>query len=165
MAVSTVVIGGLSVGLVDLEEVFTEVKSLGVHEQDPLKDLILDRVKRRNYIPVRLEHAYREELYEEFLVFTGELPGRRCGPTAVEVRLYGASCSRCEQLDAMLKQIFSRHNLRLDYQYITDVRTIGRAGIMMTPALVVAGSVILAGRVPTEKQLETMLLEAITTQG
>jgi len=34
----------------------------------------------------------------------------------------------------------------------------------MTPALVVAGSMLLAGRVPTEKQLETMLLDVITAK-
>jgi hypothetical protein len=65
----------------------------------------------------------------------------------------------------MLKNIFSRRGLRADYQYITDIKEISRSGIFSTPALVVEGSVVLAGRVPSEKELERILLQAIKVSG
>jgi small redox-active disulfide protein 2 len=164
MATSRVIIEGTSVGIVDLEDIFAHVRDAKIPDAEQVKDLILNKVKVKNYIPARMERLYREDLYEEYLVFTGALPARRPCRTVVEVRLYGAGCFRCEKIDAMVKQVLSRNGLRVDYQYITDLNSISRSGIMVTPALVVGGSVLLAGRVPTEKQLETMLLDAITTK-
>jgi len=161
MATSRVVIGGISVGIVDLEDIFAQVREATPQDTEQVKDLILDKVKVKNYIPARMEPLYREELYEEYLVFTGALPARRTGSSAVEVRLYGAGCSRCEKIDAVVKQILSRHGLRVDYQYLTDLKEIARAGIFATPALVVAGDMVVSGRVPSEKDLEDFLLKAI----
>ena len=161
MAVSRVVIGGNTVGIVGLEEIFQEVKASGQKDSELLKGVIMDKVKVKNYIPLQLEPTYREDLFEEFLVYTGELPGRRQASSVMEIRLYGSSCSRCEQLDAMVKDILSRQGLRVDYQYITDMRETALAGIITTPALVVAGKVVLSGQVPAEKHLESIFLKAI----
>lgn len=161
MAISTVIISGSAVGLVDLEDIFAEVRDAGLTESEAVKDRILAKVKARNYIPPRMEPSYREELYEEYLVFTGVLPERRSAGTALDIRLYGTACANCTKLDVMVKQILSQHGLRVDYQYLTDMREIARAGILSAPALVIAGTMILAGRVPSEKELETMLLKAL----
>lgn len=161
MAVSKVVIGGNTVGLIDLEEVFQEAREAGLKDHEHLKDFIVERVKVKNYVPSRLEPTYREDLLEEFLVLTGELPERKQTSSTVEIRLYGASCSRCEQLDVMVKNILSRHGLRVDYQYIADTGEIARLGVMAFPALAVAGKLVLSGQVPTERHLEETLLAAI----
>ncbi|HQP31086.1 MAG TPA: hypothetical protein PLB81_07140, partial [Deltaproteobacteria bacterium] len=116
MATSRVVIGGTSVGIVDLEDIFAEIRETAPSDAEQEKDFILAKVKARNYIPTRMEPLYREELYAEYLVFTGALPARRPGSSTVEVRLYGAGCSRCEKIDALVKQILLRHGLRVDYQ-------------------------------------------------
>jgi small redox-active disulfide protein 2 len=49
--------------------------------------------------------------------------------------------------------------LGLDYEIekVTDIDTILAYGVMMTPALVVDGTVRLAGRVPTAAQLKEVL--------
>jgi hypothetical protein len=161
MSVSRVNIGGNTVGLVDLEEIFQEVKEAGFNDKEQLKGLILDKVTSKNYIPSKMVPIYREDLYEEFLVFTGELVKRRSSSSAQEVRLFGACCSSCEKIDGMIKNILTRENIGADYQHITDMREIARAGIMGTPAVMVNGSIILSGHVPAENQLERMLLAAI----
>lgn len=163
MATSRAVIGGTSVGIVDLEDIFAEIRETALSDAEQVKDFILAKVKARNYIPPRMEPLYREELYEEYLVFTGALPERRSAGTALEVRLYGTACANCTKLDAMVKQILSQHGLRVDYQYRADLREIARAGILSVPALVVAGVIVLAGHVPSEQDLESRLLKAITS--
>ncbi|HNY63836.1 MAG TPA: thioredoxin family protein [Deltaproteobacteria bacterium] len=160
MAVSSVIIGGKSVGIVDLEEAFRKVGEAGVSDPEAVKGLILEKVREGNYIPAKLEPVYREDLYEEYLVHTGVLPERRKRP-AVEIRLYGASCSRCDLLDDMVKNVLSRNGLKVDYQYIDDMREMARAGILEAPALVVSGRTLLMGHVPGERDLEGMLLKAI----
>jgi hypothetical protein len=161
VAVSRVFIGGKSIGITGLEEAFEQVRTQGLTDADALKDLIMEKITAANYIPSSVRQAYREDLYEEYLVFTGELSARRTGANAVEVRLYGSSCYNCEKLDAMVKETLSRAEKPVDYEYVTDMREIARAGVMSTPALAVAGTVIIKAQVPEEHRLRTMLLEAI----
>ncbi len=161
MSVVKVTVGGHSIGIADLEDIFQEVRAAGLSDGEQLKDLILDKVRAKNYIPSKAMSVYREDLYEEYLVFTGESAKRRSSSSAPEVRLFGAGCAHCEKIDGMIKDILARRSLGVDYQYVTDMREIIRAGIMETPALVVNGSKLLSGRVPADKELERMLLAAI----
>jgi small redox-active disulfide protein 2 len=163
VATGRVVIGGNTIGIVDLEDIFNEVKAAGLKDSELIKNLIMDKTKIKNYIPSKQELLYRADLYEEYLVFTGELPGRKSTSSALRIRLYGASCSRCEEIDAMLKKIFSRRGLRADYQYITDIKEIARSGIFSNPALTVNGKVILSGRSPSEKELEKIIADSINS--
>jgi small redox-active disulfide protein 2 len=161
VAVSRVIIGGRSIGITGLEDVFREVRSEGIRDIRALKDLILKKIKAMNYIPSSAESTYREDLYEEYLVFTGDLSERKRSSRVVEVRLYGSSCYNCEKLDSMVRETLSRTGTPVDYDYVTDMREIARAGILSTPALAVGGTVIIKGRVPEEDKLERMLLQAI----
>ena len=64
-------IGGRIVGIIDLEEIFVGVKALGVKDDKAVKQLILEKVKARNYVPPSSEDLYREELFDEYKVFIG----------------------------------------------------------------------------------------------
>jgi len=161
MKVSMVTISGQIIGITGLEEIFQEVRSGGIGNADELKGLILNKVREMNYIPSSAEPAYREELYEEYLVFTGELAERKRTGSALEIRLYGSSCYNCEKLDSMVKEILSRAGIAADYLHVTDMREIARAGIIATPAITVAGTMILHGQVPEEKRLEEILFRAM----
>ena len=161
MAVSRVTIGGRSIGIDGLEDVFRSVRDRGIKDVRALKELILEGVAAQNYVPSSARSAYREDLYEEYLVFIGELLERKRSGDAVEVRLYGSSCYNCEKLDSMVRETLSRAGIPVDYDHVTDMREIARAGILSTPALTVAGTVILKGIVPEEHILEKDLLQAI----
>ncbi len=154
-------INGKQVGIMDLEDIFREAASSGLKDAEQLKDLILEKVKAKNYVPSSQEKKYREDLYEEYRVSIGELKERARTSTAVEVRLYGASCSQCEKLNAMVLETLSRAGIPVDYQYITDTAEAARAGIISPPALTVSGALVVFGQVPSGNQLEKALLQAI----
>lgn len=164
MSVTKVAIGGNIVGIVDMEEIFQEVKAEGLNDKEQLKDFILNKVKAKNYIPSKAMPVYREDLYEEYLSFAGELARRNPSGSKPELRLYGACCSNCEKIDCMIKNILTRESIMVDYQYITDMKEITCAGIMSTPTLMVNGSTLLSGRVPAEKEMEKMLFSAIKSK-
>ncbi len=165
MSISKVNIGGNSIGITGLEEIFGEVKAAGIGNEDDLKSLILKKVKARDYVPHSAETMYREDLYEEYLVFIGELAARKNRSTYVKIILYGSSCWNCERLDGMIMRILSRSGIQADYQHVTDMREIAGAGIVSIPALAVDGKVILKGQVPEENRLEGILLQAIEKAG
>jgi small redox-active disulfide protein 2 len=161
VAVTKVMIGGNPVGVIGLEDIFSELKSEGLTDTERTKDLILKKVKVNNYIPRHLEDAYRQDLFEEYRVYTGEIAQRQVNPSHIEVRLYGSACFRCERLDEMVKEILSRAGIPADYLHVTDMREIAAAGIISTPAIAVTGKVILSGQVPEETTLEKILLRAV----
>jgi small redox-active disulfide protein 2 len=45
---------------------------------------------------------------------------------------------------------------------VTDLNEIMKFGIMMTPALAIDGTVKIAGRVPTEREIQTILTTALS---
>lgn len=54
MTLSRVFIGGNSVGIVDLEDIFVRVREAKLPDAERVKDLILDKVRIKNYIPARM---------------------------------------------------------------------------------------------------------------
>lgn len=65
-------IGGAEIGLYGLEEVFEEVKQLGIAD-DILKEELLKRVKVYNHIPEDREDQYRTAVFEAYQTFLAEI--------------------------------------------------------------------------------------------
>lgn len=162
MSVVKIDIMGKQIGIVDLEDIFKEVKASGLMDLEQIKDLILAKVKVNNYVPHSQEKSYREDLYEEYQVFIGELRERSGKNSAIAVRLYGASCYSCEKLNEMVMETLSKAGTMVDYQYITDMKEVAQAGIISTPVLTVSGAVVIKGQVPAASQLEQVLIQAIS---
>jgi len=153
-------IGGNVVGIIDLDEIFAEVKASGVKGDNALKQLIFDKVKIRNYIPAELEDVYREGLFDEYMVYTGQQKSRTRKSGVPEIRVYGQGCSRCEQLDRLVMEVIAKKGLQVDYQYIKDIREMMKLGIMSPPALTINGKLTVVGRVPNSQELEKLLSKA-----
>jgi len=150
-------IGGNTIGIIGLDEIFAEVKAVGVQGDKALKQLIFEKFKVKNYVPLQLEDMYREDLFDEYRVFTGQQQSRTRKPGVLEIRVYGPGCPRCEQLDRLVMEVIARKKLQVDYRYIKDIREMVKLGIMGTPALVINGNVAAVGRVPNSRELEELL--------
>jgi len=61
-------IGGTEIGLYRLEEIFKEVRALGI-DGDVLKEELLRRVKDDNYIPEGREGEYKAAIFEVYKTF------------------------------------------------------------------------------------------------
>jgi len=64
-------VGGNRVGIIGLEEVLAELKAEGIQGDDRLKTELVQRVKKRNYIPPPVENDYADALLDEYKVFLG----------------------------------------------------------------------------------------------
>ena len=61
-------IGGTEIGLYRLEEIYKEVRGLGI-DGDVLKEELLKRVKIENYIPEGREGEYKSAIFEIYKTF------------------------------------------------------------------------------------------------
>lgn len=77
--------------------------------------------------------------------------------TMRKLLILGSGCSRCANLAAATEQAAKTLGLEYRLEKVTDLNQIKTFGVMMTPALVVDGTVKVAGRVPAVEELKKML--------
>lgn len=74
----------------------------------------------------------------------------------MDVKILGTGCSKCHQLTNKIKKMEGTLP-DLEVEYISDIAEIMKYGVMSVPVLVINGEVKAVGRVPTDKELRTLL--------
>ncbi|HKI58936.1 MAG TPA: thioredoxin family protein [Trueperaceae bacterium] len=73
------------------------------------------------------------------------------------IKVLGSGCPNCQRLEANVRLVLERKGIQADVEKVTDYAAILAYGVSSTPALVVDEQVVLAGRVPSPRQLEGLL--------
>jgi small redox-active disulfide protein 2 len=76
------------------------------------------------------------------------------------VKILGSCCSKCNTLEAKVKEVASNNNITAEFIKVSDIQEIMKYGIMMTPGLVVNEKVVSSGIVPKEEQILQWLKQA-----
>jgi small redox-active disulfide protein 2 len=75
----------------------------------------------------------------------------------MKLQILGTGCAKCNNLAAATKAAADRLGLDYEMEKVTDFMRFAELGVMITPALLVDGKLKVAGRVPSDAELETML--------
>ncbi len=77
-----------------------------------------------------------------------------------KIQVLGTGCTKCAKLAEAAAA--AADELKLDYELekVTDILRFADFGVMVTPALVVDGQVLVSGSVPKHAELITMLPDA-----
>ncbi|HEY3315309.1 MAG TPA: thioredoxin family protein [Bacillota bacterium] len=75
----------------------------------------------------------------------------------VEVKILGGGCQRCNELERLTKEALRDLGLGAEVGHVHEPAEIMKYGVMQTPALVVDGKVLVAGRVPNRAELAKLL--------
>jgi small redox-active disulfide protein 2 len=78
----------------------------------------------------------------------------------LEIKVLGPGCPQCNRLEKELLEVMAEMNLAADVEHLTNIKEIGRYGVMGTPALVVNGKVRSVGSVPPRNKIIGWLKEA-----
>ena len=79
----------------------------------------------------------------------------------MKIEILGSGCANCQKLEAAAKEAVG--DLAIDdaeVVKVSDMQTIMGYGVMSTPGLVIDGTVVSSGRVPTKAEITSL----ITTQ-
>lgn len=79
---------------------------------------------------------------------------------AARVRVLGTGCARCNALADAAEAALADLGMDTNVEHVTDFAEIAAHGVMTTPALVVDGKVVSAGRVLTRDEVKELLLKA-----
>ena len=75
----------------------------------------------------------------------------------MEIKILGPGCKNCELLEKVTKQVVAELGLEANIEKVTKYNDILNYGVMSTPGLVIDGTVILSGRVPTPRALRELI--------
>ena len=80
----------------------------------------------------------------------------------MRIQVLGPGCAKCKELTKRTESAVQHLGLDVAVEKVTDLNDIMKFGIMMTPALVIDGAVKIAGRVPTETEIQTILTTTLS---
>ena len=75
----------------------------------------------------------------------------------MKIQVLGTGCAKCKTLAANAEKAVQELGSDASIEKVEDVREIMKFGVMSTPALVVDGKVMTAGKVPTPDQIKKLL--------
>ncbi len=78
----------------------------------------------------------------------------------MQILILGPGCSRCKTLLQLTEQAVNELGVAAEINKVTDLKQIAALGVMMTPGLVVDGSLKVAGRVPSVEEIKKLLVQA-----
>jgi small redox-active disulfide protein 2 len=153
-----VLIGNTQVGLIGLKEIFEELKSQRGKPGADLKQMLVEKAGKKNYIPNSVKGDYEKALFGEFRKFWGEkVEEERSG--FLEVAILGPGCYSCNKLEQDVMAVLSESGIQAALNHISDPKLIAQYGILPTPALIINGKVKSAGRVPSKSMIKMWLEE------
>jgi small redox-active disulfide protein 2 len=74
-----------------------------------------------------------------------------------KIQILGTGCAKCESLTKAAVAAADQLGIPYELEKVTDFLKFADFGVMITPALVVDGKVVVAGKVPKPEQLLEML--------
>jgi len=83
----------------------------------------------------------------------------------MEIKILGPGCYSCQALASRVELAVEQLGIVATVQHVHDYPTYATYGILFTPGLVIDGRLVSAGRVPTVKQIITLLNATLTPTG
>jgi small redox-active disulfide protein 2 len=82
----------------------------------------------------------------------------------MEIKVLGTGCPKCKKLYEEAQKAIAQAGLEASLSKVEKIDEIMKSAVMMTPALVVAGEVKCAGRIPKVAEIVTWLMNAASKE-
>lgn len=73
------------------------------------------------------------------------------------IEILGTGCSSCKTLEARVNKAIAETGSTATVKKVEDMKEIMSYGVMSTPALVIDGDVVSAGKTPSVKELRSLV--------
>ncbi len=75
----------------------------------------------------------------------------------MKIEIYGPGCWKCTELEKRAREAVEAGGLQATVEHEYDMFKMIQRGIFMTPALLVDGKTVVAGRIPTVEEIGALL--------
>lgn len=76
------------------------------------------------------------------------------------IEVLGPGCNNCQRLEAAAREAVAMAGVEAEVVHVTDYAEIVAKGVMHTPGLIIDGTVVSTGRVPSAGDIAVWLSEA-----
>ncbi len=77
----------------------------------------------------------------------------------MKIEILGTGCPKCNQLAANVEMAAKALHVSAEISKVTDIDKIIGYGVMITPALVIDGAVVSAGKLLTQDEIKKILIK------
>ena len=74
----------------------------------------------------------------------------------MKIQVAGPGCPRCQATEKNVREACAQLNLGADISHVFDMMEIARLGVIMTPAVIVDGKIVISGKLPTVEELKKL---------
>ena len=78
----------------------------------------------------------------------------------MKVKILGTGCAKCKKLYAEAEKAAAASGLPVELEKVENIDDIMNYGVMMTPALVIDGQVVMSGRVASSGDIVKLMIAA-----
>jgi len=71
----------------------------------------------------------------------------------MKIEILGTGCPKCKTLNELTEEAVNELVVSAEIIKVTDINKIIDYGVMMTPALVIDGGVMVVGRIPSKEEI------------
>lgn len=71
----------------------------------------------------------------------------------MEIKVLGTGCPKCKKLEATAQEAVKEAGIDANITKVEDINDIMQYGVMVTPALVIDGKVVMSGKVPKKEEI------------
>ena len=72
----------------------------------------------------------------------------------MKIQIAGPGCAKCQATEKNAREACAELGIDAEIEHLTDPRAFAPMGVMMTPAAIIDGKVVVSGRVPTVEMLK-----------
>lgn len=153
-----VLIGNTQVGLIGIKAIFDELKSEKGKPESQLKEILVEKAGRKNYIPRSVKEEYEKALFKEYQKFLGKKVEEERGEY-LEILILGQGCYSCNKLEQDILALLSETKIQASLNHITDPALISQYGRVAMPALIINGEIKSQGTLPLTSTIKKWLEE------
>jgi small redox-active disulfide protein 2 len=82
---------------------------------------------------------------------------RNLKPGGLDIKVLGTGCPKCKSLEKATRDAVDQTGINATVSKVEDIVEIMNYGIMVTPALVINGKVVMKGRVPSVEEIKSLI--------
>lgn len=71
----------------------------------------------------------------------------------MEIKVLGTGCPKCKKLEKTTQEAVEEAGIEANISKVEDINDIMQYGVMVTPALVIDGKVVVSGKVPKKEEI------------
>jgi len=75
----------------------------------------------------------------------------------MEILIVGAGCPKCQAVEKVVKEAVEEMKLDATVSHIYDIKQFAKYGVTITPAVLIDGKVVMAGKVPSKEEIKRIL--------